>query len=81
MHQQRGRYRRETEAGKRSAVRAAAAAGAAAAATVLQKYVRRWRAQRRVRVLSSLIIFAKQAVRRVPTVYKCCQPAKPAEAS
>ena len=48
MHQQRGRYRRETAAGQRAAVRAADASRAAAAATVLQKYVRRWRAQRRV---------------------------------
>lgn len=50
MHQQRKRYRRDTEAGKRAAARAAAAAHSAAAATVLQKHARRWHAQRKVMV-------------------------------
>lgn len=48
MHQQRGRFRRETEAGRRAAARAASAARAAAAATVLQAYTRRWHARRKV---------------------------------
>ena len=48
MHQQRGRYRRETEAGRRAAARAASAARQDAAATVLQKHARRWHARRKV---------------------------------
>ncbi len=48
MHQQRARFRRETDTGRRAGERAAAVAAAAAAATVAQKYARRVLALRKV---------------------------------
>ncbi len=48
MHLQRARYRRDTDAGRRTAERAAVEARQLAAATVIQREARRWAAGRKV---------------------------------
>ncbi len=48
MHLQRARYRRDTDAGRRTAERAAVEAQQLAAATVIQREARRWAAGRKV---------------------------------
>ena len=48
MHLQRTRYRRDTDAGRRAAERAAGEARHLAAATVIQREARRWAAGRKV---------------------------------